>query len=196
MAKIKVRLQAHRHIYIQNDLANAACYFKTRIEKRIANNDREGVGLEIMAGLTMLAFAIEAKFNFLGDRLIKDWKERAPAIEKVKTICAHLGVKPDFATRPYLSIKELKDFRDTLAHGKPLDLYLDEEVIATHEELDQRGLMRADWEAFVNKDFFACAYDDVENVWKDLLARSKLEIFDTMTHGDGTIQFIEHVEDI
>lgn len=193
MAKIKVRLQARRHIFIHNDLVNAAFYFKTRIEERINNNDHNGVGLEIMAGLTMLAFAIEAKFNFLGDRLINDWKEREPAIRKVEIVCGHLGVQPDFTIRPYLSIKELKNFRDTLAHGKPTDLYFDEEVIATHEELEQHGVMRPAWEAFLDKDFLARTYDDMNEIWKDLLARSKLEVFDTLTGGGRTIQFIEHV---
>ncbi|GLS35376.1 hypothetical protein GCM10010869_09640 [Mesorhizobium tianshanense] len=194
MTKVKVRLQARRHIYIHNDLANAAYYFKARIEQRIANDDREGVGLEIMAGLTMLAFAIEAKLNFLGDRLVKGWRERAPALVKVETICAHVGITPDFTTRPYLSVKELKEFRDTLAHGKPLDLYFDEEVVATPDELDQRGLMHPDWETFVNKDFLARAYDDVNDIWEDLLARSKLEVFETLTRGDRSMQFIDHVE--
>ena len=62
----------------------------------------------------------------------------------METVYANLGIKPDFATRPYASIKELKDFRDALAHGKPADLAFDEEVLASPEELGQIGLMHAD----------------------------------------------------
>jgi hypothetical protein len=115
-------------------------------------------------------------------------------LKKIETVSTHLGITPDFGTRPYLSVKELKEFRDTLAHGKPLDLYFDEEVVATPDELDQRGLMHPDWETFVNSEFLARAYDDVNDIWKDLLARSKLEVFETLTHGDSSVQFIEHVE--
>ena len=46
MAKLKVRLKAHRHIYIHNDIGNAAFYFKSRVDERAAKGDREGIGLE------------------------------------------------------------------------------------------------------------------------------------------------------
>ena len=64
MGKIKVHLKAHRHIYIHNDIGNATFYFKNRVDERIAKDDRDGVGLEIIAGLTLLAFEVEARFNF------------------------------------------------------------------------------------------------------------------------------------
>jgi hypothetical protein len=70
MAKIRVRLKAHRHIYIHNDIGNAVFYFKNRVDERIAKGDHDGVGLEIIAGLTLLAFEVEARFNFLGAKLI------------------------------------------------------------------------------------------------------------------------------
>jgi hypothetical protein len=56
MTKMKVHLKAHRHFYIHNDIGNAAFYFKERVNDRIAKDDRDGIGLEIMAGLTLLAF--------------------------------------------------------------------------------------------------------------------------------------------
>jgi hypothetical protein len=119
MTKAKVHLEAHHHFYIHNDIGNAAFYFKTRVEERIAKGDRDGIGFEIMAGLTLLAFEVEARFNFLGAKLIADWNERKPLMEKIKKVCAHLGGTPDFSARPYWSVTKLKDFRDTLAHGKP-----------------------------------------------------------------------------
>jgi hypothetical protein len=66
MAKMRVHLKAHRHIYIHNDIGNAAFYFKNRVNERIAKGERDGVGLEIIAGLTLLAFEVEARFNFIG----------------------------------------------------------------------------------------------------------------------------------
>jgi len=51
MVKMKVHLKAHRHIYIHNDIGNATFYFKNRVDERIAKDDRDGVGLEIIAGL-------------------------------------------------------------------------------------------------------------------------------------------------
>ena len=78
-----------------------------------------------MPGLTLLAFGVEARFNFLGAKRIADWTERAPAIEKIKKVSAHLGVELDFKVRPYLSLAKLKEFRDTLAHGQPVEKEID-----------------------------------------------------------------------
>jgi antitoxin component HigA of HigAB toxin-antitoxin module len=195
MAKIRVRLKAHRNIYIHNDIGNVAFYFKNRVDQRIANGDRDGVGLEIIAGLTFLAFEVEARFNFLGAKLITDWNERVPAMEKVEQIYSHLGVTPDFPVRPYSNIRKLKNFRDTLAHGKPEDRYFDQEVEATPEELEAMGILHAEWEDYIDHGFFQEAYDDVEKIWKELLAKSGLTVFDTLTHGGSQTSFIEHVQD-
>ncbi|MGX8007934.1 hypothetical protein ACVDG8_002460 [Mesorhizobium sp. ORM8.1] len=191
--KIKVRVQEHRNVFIHNDLANAAFYFKQRISERLKLNDREGVSLEMMACLTMIAFAIEAKFNFLGYRLIAKWDERAPYLVKVRKVTKHLGVAYDDRNRPYKSVHDLKDFRDTLAHGKPLELRSDKEVVTTHEELEKRGYLTADWQKKLTEQFMNDAFDDMETIWRDLLARSKLAVFDTLTSGGSSVTFIESV---
>ena len=195
MSKMKVRLKAHQNIYIHNDIGNAAFYFKKRADERIAKDDREGVGHEIVAGLTLLAFEVEARFNFLGARLITNWNERAPAKEKVETVCSHLSVTVDFSTRPYSSIAKLKAFRDMLAHGKPEEKILDEEIEATVEELDALEFPRGAWEAYLDQAFLSQAYTDVEQVWKELLTKSELTVFDTLTHGTRHISFIKHVDE-
>jgi antitoxin component HigA of HigAB toxin-antitoxin module len=194
MTKLKVQIKAHRHIYIHNDIGNATYYFKKRVDERIANNDRAGVGLEIMAGLVLLAFEVEARFNFLGAKLMTDWNERARAMDKVKKVCAHLQLDPDFTARPYLNISKLKEFRDTLAHGKPEERTFDEEVEATAEELDKMGILHADWQGYLDQHFFDEAYNDVEQIWKELLTKSGLTVFDTLTHGGSHMSFIEHVK--
>jgi hypothetical protein len=63
---IKVRKQEHKHIYVHNDLSNAAYHFKTVIETKLAANDRNGIAFDYMACLLMLAFTFEAKVNLLG----------------------------------------------------------------------------------------------------------------------------------
>jgi hypothetical protein len=56
MTRSKVRLKAHRDIYIHNDIGDAVFYFKKRVEERSSKDDQEGASWEIMAGLTLLAF--------------------------------------------------------------------------------------------------------------------------------------------
>lgn len=192
--KIKVRLKAHRHIYIHNDIGNAAAYFKNRVDERAAKGEREGIGLEIIASLTLLAFEVEARLNFLGAKLIQGWNEHVPVKVKAKKICRHLGLTTDFSIRPYSTVVKLKDFRDTLAHGKPEDKYLDKEVIATAEELEAMGILHADWESYIDQSFLQIAYDDAKQIWKELLTKSGLSVFDTLTHGGSHISVIEQIE--
>src|SRR5215210_55312 len=117
MEKIKVRRQAKKHIYIHNDLSNAAYHFNERINERFANEDIEGIAFDILAELVFLAFTIEAKVNFLGSKLIEGWKERERFWKKLQLVLGHLDLKVDFDTRPYSTINRLKELRDSLAHG-------------------------------------------------------------------------------
>jgi len=128
--------------------------------------------------------------------LIEGWDERQSARKKVEAVCGHLGVVPDFAMRPYLSIEKLRDFRNTLAHGKPEDKVFEQEVVATVEELEAMGILHAEWEAYVDQSFFSDAYADVDRIWADLLAKSGLTLFETLTGGGSQMNFIEHVDDV
>src|SRR4051794_3118829 len=93
--KVRVRVQATSRIYIHNDLSNAAFHFKESIARRLAANDRSGITFEYMAWAIMLAFTFEAKINFLGWKLIIDWKEFQRFDEKVKQILGKLEIIPN-----------------------------------------------------------------------------------------------------
>lgn len=194
--KMKVVISREKQIFIHNDLSNAAHYFTKTAEKRIADNDREGVGIEMMAGLVMLAFAAEAKFNFIGWRVFGDrWNERQPAYKKVDEVVAELKIEADFSTRPFKTLNELRDFRDTVAHGKPQVVREEQEVIIAAEELDDMGFLQAGWERWVKLDYLKQSKADLDEIWKVLLDASKLEIFDTLTQGSGGVTFIENVHE-
>jgi hypothetical protein len=146
MEKIKVRRQAKSHIYVHNDLSNGAYHFYKKVNERLANNDREGIAFDILAELIFLAFTVEAKINFLGNRFVVGWKEMDPFWKKLKLVLKHLNLKVDFTKRPYSTIQNLKDLRNSLAHGKPLHLELDEEVIVDANEADDSPDLHTDWE--------------------------------------------------
>lgn len=194
MEKIKVRLKEHTTFYIHNDLANTAFYFKQRIEERLAKDDREGIALEMMACLTMIAFAIEAKANFLGLKLIDPWDDRLPTIDKLKEVAKAVGADADFGRRPYQTVQALKQFRDTLAHGKPIEVNNEKELITTQDDLLKRDYLTSPWNKYLEIGFLTRAYDDITTIWRDLLNRSGLEIFETLTNGGSSVEFIEHVK--
>jgi hypothetical protein len=194
MEKIKVRRQAKKHIYVHNDLSNAAYHFNKRVNERFTNNDMQGIAFDILAELVFLAFTIEAKLNFLGSKLIEGWKERKPFRPKLDLVLSHLRLNVDFDTRPYSTINRLKELRDSLAHGKPLLLELDEEAVIDANKDDSIDLS-AEWESYCTEEFANQAYNDVNEIWKQLLSASKLARFDTFSGGEQSITFIEKIID-
>jgi hypothetical protein len=194
MTKKRVRLRANRKIRIHNDIGNAAYYFKNRVNERSEKGDRDGIGLEMIAGLILLAFEVEARFNFLGATLLSDWDEQKNFYDKIKAVCEKLGVKPDFSKRPFASIEKLQTCRNAFAHGKPQELSFDKEVTVSDDELETVGILKAEWEAYVNEAFFHEAYDDAEGIWRDLITKSGMNVFDTLSGAERQISFIENAK--
>jgi len=193
MEKFAVKIRDKAHIYIHNTLQNAAWFLKEEIEKLIKENG-EGIGLKIMACLVMIAFAFEARINFLGHKAYgESWEEKRPYLDNVKRIARKLGVQLDCKSRPYLTIKELKQFRDAMAHGKPAEISGEKNVTITREELERRNILKADWEKSLNAEFLRRCYDDTEELWKLLFEASGLKSLDTITTGESTIAIIESV---
>lgn len=194
MNEVKAMATVNKKIYIHNDLDTAAFYFKERIEKRAAKNDRVGIGHEMLACLVLLAFTVEAQFNFLGYKLVKDWNERDDALSKVHTVLKQLSADNDLSKAPYKTIKELKNLRDMLAHGKPKELEWKGEVEPTKEEIDALIKPSADYEAFLKEAFVVEAHDNVDTIWKDLLKKSKIDPSDTLTRGNIVLKAIPSVK--
>lgn len=193
MEKIRAKRDGQRYIYIHNDLSNAAHYFLQKIERKLEENNRDGIAFDCMACLVMLAFTFEAKINFLGDQFINGWVEREAFDRKVVKVFDHFGVARNDAARPYSSIVLLKKFRDTLAHGKPIKEKFEEIVEGKAEELDRRIDLSGEWEKDCNEQVCFMAHADVESIWKELLQKSNLSVYDTMTHGEGGLTFIERI---
>lgn len=94
-----------------------------------------------------------------------------------------MGVLFDKDTRPHKTIADLKTFRDTLAHGKPVEVSFEGDIAPTKQELEEKGKLSADYQRFLKEAYVYEAYEDLETIWKDLLKRSGLNIMDTITQG-------------
>lgn len=105
---------------------------------------------------------------------------------------AALKVTADFTQRPFRTLNELREFRDTMAHGKPVVVREEKEVVVTAEQLDDMGFLQADWEHWVTLEYLQTASTDLDDIWKMLLTAAKLVIFDTLRRGSGGVIFIEH----
>ena len=191
MKKRQVQKTAKKNIHIHNDISNTANHLRIRIEEMEAAGDRKGIALDITACLVMLAFTFESRLNFIGEKKLPDFKERRGFDKKVAKVLKALELDPDFSKRPYSSIKELKDFRDTIAHGKPETVVIDELVDfqpgTDYDDFDLRGA----WEACLNTDFMRQCSEDIDGIWKEWLAAAEIDAHQSKTHGEYGITLLE-----
>jgi hypothetical protein len=193
--RIRALLEIKNQDLIHNDLSNAAFYFKKRIDERIAKNDHDGIFLEMIAALTMTAFALEANLNFVGSNKVKGWNDWQSVGNKLKEVCKSLDLNPDHNKRPYATVAKLISIRNTLAHGKPQIVEIKEEVEGTHDELMARVRnYQNEWEKAVTPAFVAEAYDDVEAIWQEMLKAAKIDVIESTSGGSGGIEFLGYAE--
>jgi len=199
--KIKARVQKAKRVFVHNDLAQAAEYFADTIQEKLDKGTRDAIMFDGMACAVMVAFTFEANVNFMGFELNKagklpNWKERESFMEKLKKVFGALGIPAELDKRPLKSMERMKNLRDTLAHGKPVYAEYDEVEIGTTEEIDIRAGARlaTGWETECRPDVVKEANADLDELWKLMIEKSGLDLWDTMTSGDGGITFIEHVD--
>ena len=190
MTNIRARQQGERYVYIHNDLSNAAFYFKDIIERK-QKEGGDGIGLDCMACLIMLAFTFEANINFMGDHFIEGWEERSAFDAKVKQVFEALSIDRDETKRPYSSVVLAKNFRDTLAHGKPIKEKFDEVVEGSQEELEAHEFVSSATKNTANGR--QCYWST--RMWthsrKQMMKAAKLDVWDTRTHGQSGLTVIE-----
>lgn len=195
MGKIKVKRHRKQRIYIHNDLSNAALYFKERIESRLQNEDEEGIAFDYMAFLVLSAFACEARINFLGKKLVSDWNEYSAFHVKVSKVLSTVGITQKSNQRPFSTLKTIKDLRDTLAHGKPHETIKDEEVIIEQDEANMRVSLTAEWRKYCTLEVMRIVHEDLDTIWKMLLEKADIRVFDTLTSSFGRDRVIQKLEE-
>lgn len=188
MKRKLIRRETKKNIYVHNDISNAAYHLKERIESNIKDDHKEGISLEIMSCLIMYAFEFEAKINFIGHMRLTNWKERAGFDEKMKQIRRQLGVPQDRNCRPYITIYALRDYRNSIAHGKPLQLT--EPIETTHEVIERALDLDGGFYDLCTIEFLRECEEDIEIIWNSWLGAAKIERFETMTHGSFSTTLI------
>jgi hypothetical protein len=74
-----------------------------------------------------------------------------------------IDLKPDYGSRPWQIIKELFDFRNALAHGKP-EIVKDETDQDLDDYLSSMDFVQAEWEKFAIERNALRAQEDVEKI--------------------------------
>ena len=81
------------------------------------------------------------------------------------------------ARTAFFTVNVLKDLRSLLAHGKPREEVIEEEVVIDQETADRLSHLTGAWEAFCNKEMIDRVYDDMNALWEMILERSHISLF-------------------
>jgi hypothetical protein len=184
MGVVRARVTGHRKLHIHNTLENFADFTKGVIEDKIKRNERDGIGFDYMTLGIMLAFDFEAKMNFMGKRYVKPWNEFQKWKAKLKLVFQTLHMTVDWNKRPYTSLVKMKTFRDTIAHGKPVDEPVDYETTDEEANIRKTLNLRQAWEEMVTHDEIMQACDDTEIVWKEMVEKSGIDINDLLDQAE------------
>jgi len=192
-----------------NDIANAAFFFRERLAKAFEDKERaDGIFLDMMAMVTMIAFALEGYANFVGGTLIErcvEDKERAASSwatferkrtrDKIKAIRKMTGIEIDWNKRPYLTVSQLIDLRHMFAHPKPHKPKVREwEAVGTDAEFrKQLRDYQPEYAERLTWDFAQQAYDDVEQIWQQLLGAAKINPGEGMSGGSQGFELLAWV---
>lgn len=116
MCEEKVSISAERSIYTFNYLRHAASLALGQ-----AKDTKGGCNAYCMSSIILSAFSIEAYLNHIGEELLPYWdddiKKGFSILNKLKIVCHHVGLQPDFSRHPFQSFSDIIKFRNQLAHG-------------------------------------------------------------------------------
>ncbi|MGX9430206.1 MULTISPECIES: hypothetical protein [Bradyrhizobium] len=162
-----------------------------RSKKKIEDGQRDGIAFDYLACAVSIAFTNEAHINFFGMKCVKGFVEREPIESKVATVFTTFKLPVIWETRPLSSFRAMKNLRDALAHGKPAEICYNKVVCATPDQEEIINNLRANWQKALTHQPIMDAYKDMDDVFKLLLKKSGLSLFDTIEQTNYTISLIE-----
>lgn len=162
----KVVVTKERSVHAYAELWHASCsVLKVGVE------EPTGSSWQFLSSIVLTAFTFEAYLNHVGPRTIACWSQldRLPPWSKFELLCETLGVtfKKGAGARPLQTITKLLDFRNTIAHGRSVELKSKPKIRDADDRLDNHlgARLLTDWESLIQtKDFAERAREDVESV--------------------------------
>ncbi len=91
-------------------------------------------------------------------------------------VCVFAGEAFDENVGRYKTIWELKELRDSVAHGKPIEIETD---VKTREEL--REQMKCPWDKYLTPEYIEIAYKTVKEFQYFLFENCNIAIGQTLT---------------
>lgn len=162
----KVVVEKERTVHTYAELWHASrCVLEAGIEQPRASS------WQFLSSAVLTAFAFEAYLNHVGPRTIKCWSQldRLPPWSKFELLCEILGVQfpKGPGARPLQTIVKLLGFRNTIAHGRSLEINMKSKIRDVDDRLDAYLGIRplTNWEKLIQtSDFAKRAREDVQAV--------------------------------
>lgn len=171
----------HRvRVYPHNDLFNLAHYQRGVINQKVSDGNNDALSLDCMSSLIALAFSIEAPVNFVGHKRVTDWEERQPYREKMDQVCNVASLNFDTDVEPFRTLWELKELRDSIAHGQPVEVNT---TAHTREEL--HASMECPWDQHLNPTYVNNAYEQAKQFERMLFSNCGITVGETVTSAVG-----------
>lgn len=167
----------HVKIYPHNDLLNLAYYQISTIRTKVASGEHDALSLDCLACLISLSFSVEAIINFVGSKRIDKWKERDSYKDKIKKVCAVAGQEFDSNVGIYKVLWQLKELRDSIAHGKPSEK-ITTDAQTREQVFDQ---MECPWDKASNPENVEVTYKAVKEFQKVIFKGCEIRPIDTIT---------------
>lgn len=143
---------------------------------RQAGASSDGQLYNLISCLVLSAFTLEAYFNHFGKLENPNWEKEErnyPKLKKFKMFCSKYMVEYNLKERPYSTIIELFNFRDTMAHGKSTIDAINKNVTIDHLH-PNRFTAGPQWMEYATIDNAKKAIEDVEMIIKELHAKRGL----------------------
>lgn len=160
----KAIVNKERSVHTYSELWHASnCVLNAGIEQP------KGSSWQFLSSTLLTAFSFEAYLNHVGARTVNCWAEleRLPPLSKYELLCETLGVTFPEGTgaRPHQTLIKMLDFRNTIAHGKSIELKNKPEIRDVNDKLDEYLGERplTNWENLIQtNDFAKRVREDIE----------------------------------
>ena len=163
-------------IFLHNDLFNLAFYHLCTINDKSDRRERDALSLDCMSYFIAISFGVEAFINSVGKLKVSGWRERQPFKAKIDQIYKEIGGNFVEEVEPYTTIATLKELRDCMAHGKPIEKSVD---VSTRDELWVE--MDAPWAHCLTPEYVNHTYEQVK-IWReDLLRLARISAVQILT---------------
>jgi hypothetical protein len=162
-------------------------------------DNKKGSAWQFLSSVMLTAFTFEAYLNHAGAATFRCWPDidQLPPRSKLQLLCEELGVNfPDgYGARPLQTISVLLNFRNTLAHGRSVEIEATPLLRTTENyHAAYREELLTDWESLIQDEVFAVrAREDVRAVLEHIHEarrddKEHLFTFGLGLHGASVVQ--------